>query len=221
MRYRINNSNEGVTITQGLIAVNVIIFIYMNLSGADFSEQIVNRFSCSGIIPNDWSNLRLGAQNIFESGEYHRFLTANFLHADILHLFMNMMGLYYLGQVVEYMMGRKNFIIIYIICALGATILSALTNILMDPFTIQRLVGASGAILGLAGCLVGIAVYRKINNIYYGMQINYQPLIMILGLNVVIGLVPGISFMGHVSGILTGLVSGFFYALLIDKKIIK
>ena len=221
MRYRVNNLNEGVTITQGLIAINVIVFLYMNLSGVEFSNQIINKFCCSGIIPFDWSNLREGAQNIFESGEYYRFLTANFLHADILHLFMNMMGLYYLGQTTEYMIGKRNFIVIYSVCAFGSTLLSALVNVWTDPFTIQRLIGASGAVLGMAGCLVGIAVYRKINNIYYGIQINYQPLIMVLGLNVVIGLVPGISFMGHLAGILTGLVSGLFYAFLIDKKIIK
>ena len=221
MRYRINNLNEGISVTQGLIAINVIVFLYMNFSGADFVRDIINKFCCSGVIPFDWSNLRQGGQDIFQSGEYYRFITANFLHADILHLFMNMMGLYYLGQVAEYMMGKRNFVIIYFICAIGSTLLSALMNIWTDPFTIQRLIGASGAILGIAGCLVGIAIYRKINNIYYGMQINYQPLIMILGLNVVIGLVPGISFMGHLSGILTGLAAGFFYALLVDKKIIK
>ncbi len=221
MRYRINNFNEGITVTQGIIAINVIIFFYMNFSGDNFAQQIFNKFCCSGIIPIDWYNFSLGAQNIFESGQYYRFLTANFLHADILHLFMNMMALYYLGQSAEYMVGRKSFIIIYAICALGSTILSAIVNILTDPFTIQSVVGASGAILGIAGSLAGIALYRKVNNIFYGVQINYQPLIMILGLNVVIGLVPGISFMGHLAGALTGLVVGAVYAYLFDKKIIR
>ena len=221
MRYRINNFNEGITVTQGIIAINVIIFFYMNFSGDNFAQQIFNKFCCSGIIPIDWYNFSLGAQNIFESGQYYRFLTANFLHADILHLFMNMMALYYLGQAAEYMVGRKSFIIIYAICALGSTILSAIVNILTDPFTIQSVVGASGAILGIAGSLAGIALYRKVNNIFYGVQINYQPLIMILGLNVVIGLVPGISFMGHLAGALTGLVVGAVYAYLFDKKIIR
>tara|TARA_B100000700_G_C14715921_1_gene701359 strand:- start:7 stop:666 length:660 start_codon:yes stop_codon:yes gene_type:complete len=218
MRYRIDSFNNGVTITQGLIAVNVIIFLYMNFAGADFMKEVFNKFCCSGIIPFDWNNLRQGAQSIFQSGEYYRFLTANFLHRDILHLFMNMMALYYLGRVAEYMLGKRNFIIIYFICAIGSTLLSALANIWTDPYTIQSLIGASGAVLGIAGCLAGIAIYRKINNIYYGIQINYQPLIMILGLNVVIGLVPGISFMGHLAGALTGLVSGFVYALLIEKN---
>ena len=36
MRYKINNFNEGITVTQGLIAVNVIIFLNMSLSGDDF-----------------------------------------------------------------------------------------------------------------------------------------------------------------------------------------
>jgi len=221
MRYKINNFNEGITVTQGLIAINVIIFLYMNFSGAEFAKEIYNKFCCSGIIPNNWYDFRLGAQTIFENGQYYRFLTANFLHADILHLLMNMMALYYLGQTAEYMVGRKSFIIIYTICALGSTILSAVVNVIADPYTIQRLVGASGAILGIAGALAGIAIYRKLNNIYYGVQINYQPLITILGLNVVIGLVPGISFMGHLAGALTGIVTGFIYAHLYEKKIIR
>ena len=149
------------------------------------------------------------------------FLQQTFLHADILHLLMNMMALYYLGQTAEYMVGRKSFIIIYTICAFGSTILSAVVNVIADPYTIQRLVGASGAILGIAGALAGIAIYRKLNNIYYGIQINYQPLITILGLNVLIGLVPGISFMGHLAGALTGIVTGFIYAHLYEKKIIR
>ena len=219
MRYRINNLNNGITVTQGLIAVNVIIFFYTNLSGADFSKQIENMFCYVSFLPDDWNFPSRLIGDIFHSGEYYRFLTANFLHRDILHLLMNMMALYYLGQVAEYMLGKRNFIIIYLLCAFGTTILSAVVDISMGH--LNKMVGASGAVLGIAGCLVGIAIYRKINNIYYGMQINYQPLVMILGLNVVIGLVPGVSFMGHLAGALTGLASGFAYALLIEKKIIK
>tara|TARA_Y100000768_G_scaffold317648_1_gene252934 strand:- start:3717 stop:4298 length:582 start_codon:yes stop_codon:yes gene_type:complete len=193
----------------------------MNFAGAEFSKEIYNKFCCSGIIPNNWYDIQGGVQTVFDNGQYYRFITANFLHGDILHLLMNMMALYYLGQAAEYMVGRKFFIIIYLVCALGSTILSAIVNIIADPFTIQRLVGASGAILGIAGSMAGIAIYRKLNNIYYGVQINYQPLITILGLNVVIGLVPGISFMGHLAGALTGIVTGFVYAHLYYKKIIR
>ena len=221
MRYKINSFNDGITVTQGLIAVNVIIFLYMNFSGSEFSHEIYNKFCCSGVIPNNWYNLREGAQTIFDNGQYYRFFTANFLHADVLHLLMNMMALYYLGQAAEYMVGRKSFIIIYLICSLGTTVLSATVNVVTDPNTIQRLVGASGAILGIAGAMAGIAIYRKLNNIYYGVQINYQPLITILGLNIVIGLVPGISFMGHLAGALTGIVAGSIYAYLYHKKIIR
>ena len=217
MRYKINNFNEGITVTQGLIAVNVIIFLNMNLSGDDFFGQIVLQYASTG-----WFDLNVGwlrDHSFFDKGEYYRLLTANFLHAHIPHLLMNMYGLHILGQYAEYMMGKKNFIIVYLICAIGSTFLSALVDVFMQESGL--VLGASGAILGIAGALAGISIYRKVNNIYRGIQLDYQQLLMALGLNVVLGLVPGISFMGHLGGALTGLAVGFVYAFLIEKKIIR
>ena len=210
MRYKINNFNEGITVTQGLIAVNVIIFLNMYLSGDVFFNQIANQYASTG-----W----FGYDSFFEKGEYYRLLTANFLHAHIPHLLMNMYGLYILGQYAEHMMGKKNFIIVYLICAFGSTFLSALVDVFMQKP--GWVLGASGAILGIAGALAGISIYRKINNIYRGLQLDYQQLLIVLGLNVAFGLAPGISFMGHFGGALTGLAVGFVYAFLIEKKIIR
>ena len=217
MNFKINNYSD-LSVTKILIAINVLIFAVMLLSGPIVQEQILNKFSCSGIIPFDWSDLRKGAHDIFESGEYYRFLTANFLHFGPMHLIMNMLGLYILGEPTEHILGKKKFIILYFVCSLGTTLFTASIDIWNNPLLIKSMAGASGAVLGIGGCLAGIALYRKINNIYYMFQIDYKPLLIMLGLNILIGLVPGISLLGHLGGILTGLAMGFFYGFLIEKN---
>jgi membrane associated rhomboid family serine protease len=52
----------------------------------------------------------------------HQFITYIFMHADLMHLFFNMFGVFIFGQVLEQVWGPKRFLIFYILTGLGAAL---------------------------------------------------------------------------------------------------
>lgn len=78
------------------------------------------------------------------------FVTYMFVHADLLHLLANSLGLWMLGSAVEQRLGGDKFLLYYFFCGVGAAIFALLLSrvAIVPPF-----VGASGAVLGLAVAL--------------------------------------------------------------------
>lgn len=205
-----------ISYTKILIIINVVIFLVMYFPLINLNNIFRQYFISSGIMSYD---LMAGTYTtVFNLENSYRLITANFLHSGPTHLIMNMMGLFILGEPTESVIGKKNFIIIYLLSALGTTVLCALVNILFNPFGFEPVLGASGAVLGIGGCLAGIAIFRKINNIYDPLQIDYMPLLIMLGLNIFVGLFPGISLTGHLGGIVSGFILGYFLAKKVNKK---
>jgi membrane associated rhomboid family serine protease len=77
--------------------------------------------------------------------EWHRIFTHMFLHADLLHLLLNMSVLLMVGGDLEESIGWKKFIVVYLLCGVGGGLASLYWNL----FAVG--VGASGAIFGLVG----------------------------------------------------------------------
>jgi len=75
------------------------------------------------------------------------FLTYMFLHWNILHLLFNMLMLYVFGPSVEDRMGSRMFLLFYLLCGLGG---AALSFLLTQWAPVGTIVGASGAIMGVA-----------------------------------------------------------------------
>jgi membrane associated rhomboid family serine protease len=128
---------------------------------------------------------------VTDGGEYYRLLTAAFLHGGLLHLATNMLTLYIVGAPLERVLGPARYLTIYLISALGGSLLALL---LSPAYTVG--VGASGAIFGLFGALV---VLRR--------QIGAEAggLFVLIGLNLVISFtLPNISWQAHIGGLLTG-----------------
>ena len=83
-----------------------------------------------------------------------RLITYQFLHADAWHIFMNMIGLYFIGPPLERFWRSRQFLLFY----LGCGVVAGLTRILLTTtglLGVGTLVGASGAVLGvIAACAV-------------------------------------------------------------------
>ncbi|MEO8511858.1 MAG: rhomboid family intramembrane serine protease [Chloroflexota bacterium] len=136
-------------------------------------------------------------------GEWYRLLAAAFLHLGALHLAFNMYALYLFGPIVEQLYGRVEYAILYLLCALGGSVLT----ILLAPN--QAAAGASGAIFGLFG--LAFVVSRR-HHAALGREARYlfSQAGSVLVLNLVITfLIPGISWTGHVGGLLIGAAIGF------------
>ncbi len=77
----------------------------------------------------------------------HQFITYMFMHADFPHIFLNMLGVYMFGSILENLWGPKRFLNFYILCGLGAAALQLGISAFNNEYTI--LLGASGAVFGL------------------------------------------------------------------------
>lgn len=131
-------------------------------------------------------------------GEWWRLLTSTVLHGGILHLLFNMYALYWLGPQLESMLGQMRFAALYVFSALGGSIASYWFS---DLNTVS--VGASGAIFGLITATIVIG--RE-------MRSDVSQLVVLLGLNVVIGfLQTGIDWRAHFGGAVVGAAVAYLY----------
>lgn len=147
------------------------------------------------------SLIRLGAnvQELVESGEYFRLLTA-ILHGGIIHLFFNMYALYSIGNFIETYFGRSKYFAVFIITG----IVGSLTSYL---FTRGFSVGASGAVFGLLGLLLAQKLKRKV---YYAeLPIDTRSILIIVGINLLLGFtIPNVDNAAHIGGLISGTLLG-------------
>lgn len=79
-----------------------------------------------------------------------------FLHFGIEHLFGNMLTLIFLGDLLEKMIGKFRFILIYFLGGTAGNLLSLAKEMITGNYAISA--GASGAIFAVVGALVFLVV---------------------------------------------------------------
>lgn len=82
---------------------------------------------------------------ILAGKEYHRLLSSALLHADLNHLFGNMLTLFFFGPGIEESLGAAGFIVVYLVSILGGDLLS----LWMHRHHEYRALGASGGVCGI------------------------------------------------------------------------
>lgn len=174
--------------TNIIIAITVAVSLLGMIPGA-FGSAVVRQLMF--FAPYLYPNLFVGAE--FEPW---RLLTALLVHGGILHLALNMLGLWMLGRILEPMIGHGRFVTLYLVAGMGGSVAAAL----LAPGS--AMVGASGAIFGLLGAL--FAIGRQLGADVTGI-------VVVLGINLVIGFLPGmnISWQAHVGGLIVGALVGF------------
>lgn len=124
-----------------------------------------------------------------------RALTAVFAHGGFIHLALNMLALWMLGQSLEPILGRVRFLSLYLISGIGGSVAVALIAPGMST------VGASGAIFGLMAALLIIGRH---------IGANVTGILVILGINFVIGFfIGGIAWQAHLGGAVVGALVAF------------
>jgi membrane associated rhomboid family serine protease len=182
-------------VTYVLIGLNVLAYLAELVR-----PSVVARFDMLGTVPAGY--LPEGVAH----GEWYRLLTGAFLHMPptqgtfgILHIVMNMVSLWNLGRVVETLLGRARFTALYLLSALGGSVLV----LLIAPET--PTLGASGAIFGL-----GAAYYVMARRLGADMNAVNRLMTGLLLWLVVSAWVT--SWQGHLGGLLAGGVVTLGYA---------
>ncbi|MDB5350211.1 MAG: putative rane protein [Planctomycetota bacterium] len=191
-------SSRGV-ITPLIILICVGIFVAMVLSGISPIEPAVPAMVGWGAS---------FGPSVAMDGQWWRLFTCVFLHFGVIHLGMNMWCLMSTGPLVERLLGRLNFAALYVLSGVGG----AIASLWFHPIVISA--GASGAIFGVFGGLLGHLAVRR-NELSFSL---IKPLrngaLAFLGYNLLFGLfLPGIDMAAHVGGLVTGCAAGLLLTL--------
>ena len=155
-----------------------------------------------------WSPLLMQGVGLYPGQSVTMFLTYGLLHDGMLHLAMNMISLAAIARELTRMIGSRAMALTYLVCQIAAALLFALMQPQAGP-----MIGASGAVFGLAGALVG---YATVN-----LTRRHKPLAplirsvgLILLLNVALTvMMPSIAWQAHLGGAAAGLLIGLALGL--------
>ncbi|HVF11384.1 MAG TPA: rhomboid family intramembrane serine protease [Abditibacteriaceae bacterium] len=180
-------------VVYGLMAANIVVFVLTGLNGGffDTAGETLHRFGM------------LYAPDILE-GQWWRLASAMFLHAGLLHIAINMWALKNLGEELEHIYGPAIFLLLY----LGAGWVGALASLMFTGAS----VGASGAIVGLAGAWLAVALRNRRYFQEFGQQV-----LVVIAINLFIGFSAQslIDNNGHIGG----LIGGFLLGLILPNRL--
>ena len=188
---RLRESPPYVTAT--LVVLNVAAYL---VSGLTDGSSLRDPYSPPSTLFLDW---QLYPRAVHTDDQFYRLLTFSFLHLSPLHIATNMISLVIVGPVLERALGHWRYLAVYALGALGSgAAIYAFGN------AIGVTAGASGAIFGLFGaCLV---LVRRLG-------LSTQWLVGTIVLNFVITFsVPHISKLGHIGGLVAGMLAAVVIA---------
>ena len=166
-----------------LIAINILVYIGLfTIPGFDQQVAFAKYYQGS------------------EFGSILRVITSGFAHdtSDVLHILFNMYSLYVLGTIIEPMIGKLRFVLLYMLSIFGG----GLGVLYLAEFG-TSVVGASGAIFGLMGAY--LVLLRA-------LKLDASQMYVLIGINLVLGFLPGIAWQAHVGGLIVGGVIALMYA---------
>ena len=216
----LNPTRRTPYVTYGLIALNIVIFLWEQLFSVADLQNIFLRLS---VVP---ANV---AQDPFAFETMLDFVRSMFFHGGWAHLLGNMLYLWLFGDNIEDRFGAILYVIIYFIGGFAASV----AQILVDPNSAIPLIGASGAIAAVLGSyLILFPGVRVRGIIFFGFftRLAEWPAWAVLGLwfvlqllngaaslGVAIGASGGVAFFAHIGGFVMGALLTWFLMRIIPQ----
>jgi len=198
-------------VNYGLLLINTVVFLYFLLQGTGRLTTGIRSF---GVTPS----------YIINGERLWALLTSMFMHADIMHLFGNMLYLWVFGDNIEDALGHIKYLVFYLLGGFAATFVHIASLFVALPslgdvgFNIPS-VGASGAISAVLGAYLLLYPRAKIRTLaffffvtvitvpayyYLGFWFIYQ---LMMGVFSLTGLPSGVAFWAHIGGFAAGLIT--------------
>ena len=199
-----NPTTRTPILTWALIGINVLIFLYQFSIGDAANNRLISDYGVRPSVFTDFNDL-------------HTIITSAFLHADIWHLFFNMLFLYIYGDNIEAYLGRVNFMIFYALGGLSAALLQSMFSGGMDI----PMIGASGCISAIMGAYWVLYPKAKINVflwIFIFIQFIKVPASIVIGFWILEQLISagngsydGVAYFAHIGGFIFGYIGIKFF----------
>lgn len=192
---------NGFFITPIIIYLNVSLFLLMLFYG-------VKLFYTDGQIFINWgANFK---PLTVDNGEWWRIFTGTFIHADIIHLAMNMYGLLFIGILLEPYLGKVRFAVYYFLTGLSAST----TSLFFHDYSVC--IGASGSIFGMYGIFLALLTTNLIEkSIRYTLLASSA---IFIGYSLIMGIKGGVDNAAHIGGLVTGTILGYGAYFTIKKN---
>jgi rhomboid protease GluP len=198
-----NSKSRRITVARVLLPANqaIVTFSILGITIFIYGLQVISQ-SISHTGYDYPALLGMKINELILTGEIWRLFTPIFLHASFLHIFFNMYALYTFGIGLERYYGHWRFLTLYILGGFAGNVGSFL-------FSNQPSIGASTAVFGLVAA-EAIFIYR--NRFFFGKKAGPMLVntIIIVVINLMLGLSPGIDNWGHFGGLLGGLAFAWF-----------
>jgi membrane associated rhomboid family serine protease len=171
-------------VVPALIVLNALVFLWTVVQAGSVAHNT------DAPVFDQWT-LRADA---VAAGQWWRLFTAGFLHVGPIHLVFNMVALWVIGRELEPVFGRVRFLALYLVGLLGGS-----ATVFLFGQVGAEVAGASGAVFGLMGALA--VVLRR-------MRLSARPALALIAVNLVLSfVVPNISILGHLGGLVAGAVA--------------
>ncbi|UCG95603.1 MAG: rhomboid family intramembrane serine protease [archaeon] len=183
-------------ITYALIIICVLVYAFFNMASPGEVDDLYETFGFSA------DNLR--------EGKVWTPITSIFVHGNIVHLFFNMLALFFFGRALEEDMSKNKFIIIFLV---GGIVGNIFSMFFYSPY--ELFVGASGAIF----TIMGVAMIKKPFELIFFPTLIPIPLLFVgivytlyTILAFFFGGDPNVAYTAHLAGLGLGVLIGFYEA---------
>jgi membrane associated rhomboid family serine protease len=196
-------ASKVAVVTYLIIVANILVFL-TSLSDPESYNQLITTY---GLVP----------KNVMEGTNLLSLITSMFLHADILHLGLNMFFLLVSGDAVERELGSSRFLALYL--AFG--VIAGVFHSYLNSASVIPTIGASGAIFGVLAAFAILFPFRWLLKLFGFIPIPL-PAILFVFITILTetayvssGVVENVAHTAHVGGFLAGV---FLTLLFIPKK---
>lgn len=179
--------------TISIIAINVVVFVLVELTGGSLDTEHMY----------EWGAMYW--PSVVENKQYYRIFTHFFLHFGLDHLANNMIVFGYIGSILERIIGKGRFLVIYFTSGILAGIASMGYNMFQGRIVVAA--GASGAIFGVVGAMLYILIINRGRVV----SLSLRQLILFGILSLYTGLTSqGVDNTAHIGGLLSGCIMAIF-----------
>lgn len=195
MRKKFNDMPITFIIFIAIIALNCYVY-YLELKFNNLNPNI-----------STYTAIHFGASygTLDFHGQLYRLFTAMWAHLSFWHIVSNMLALWLFVKMVTPIYYSYQVITIYLLSGIGGTLISAIVN----PNIVAA--GASTAISGLIGAMLGMIALPSINGFNKAGIINYG--FQMLVLNTIGAIGTNVDIAGHTGGALVGFIISLIFCL--------
>lgn len=216
----LGDDNAGRTttpyITYALIAVNVAVFVFLQLPNQAFTYA----FAAVPLEITHGIDLVQSVRGVPQAPGPQpiqlTLLSSMFMHGGWMHLLGNMLYLWIFGDNIEDALGHWKFLAFYLACG----ILASAAHVSTEPNSFIPSLGASGAIAGVLGAYLRLFPTRQVRVLLGYAGIVRMPAFIVIGFWAVLQFLNGfgavfkteqtdgggVAYMAHVGGFVAGLI---------------